>query len=425
MAVVFLAFSFAFALTAGADETGASATPVYPQSQYPETTNDLIVDAGDRGGSATAVYPANQNPETTGFFDLRVEAGQRQQIGVEISNFGDEPRDVTISLITANTNMNGIICYELPGIMDETLEHSFADIAYLNMHNVITIPPRQKGVVPIFINIPEEGFDGIILGSVLAVFEPTEQERAEAGQVINEFAFAIGVMLQERDTEITNYFMLGDVGAEIISNRAAIVAQIRNPKPIMAQGAMVSAHVRPEGSSEPIFLIEDMPVSFAPNSIFPLTFLDMAGHGLQPGDYLISIRLEHNGEVWEWLEEEFTIQPRQAADINTAAVNVQQQMPESIIEREIFGMPLWMIISIGAGVILIIVLVIVLIAKSRKSKRTYAQLQQRMEQLEMHKQPSQPTEAAAPQQPSEPAPQQPDGPAKRPQFKPPSRPPGR
>jgi len=382
IAVVFLVSAFALATTAEANVGGFSVTPNFPE---------------------------NQNPDSRGFFDLRVTPGQRQELSVTVNNPNDEPITVTINLVTANTNMNGIINYSSTGNLDETLEHSFADMAHMQVDNTVTIPPNTRGTVPIFVDIPDTGFDGVILGSIHVLLEISDEERAAAGMIVNRFANAIVVRLQASDHIPAADFELGDVSAQIVANRAAVVAEVRNIQPRLSMGAIAHAQIYPVGSSTPVFSRSNVEVDFAPNTVFPFTMIDEAGFGLHPGNYLARIQIELDGRSWEF-EREFEILPAEAAGINETAVNIQQQMPMGAARLGL--LPMWIMIAIGGGIVLLIVIIIILITKSRNSKKAYAEFQQRMQQLEMRQQPQGQFSQTMRQTSDRPV-QQPDRPAKQ------------
>jgi len=352
----------------------------------------LAMSAGANTGgfSVTPNLPENQHPDTRGFFNLRVAPGQMQEITVSINNPGEEEIHVEVSLITATTNMNGIINYSTPGISDETLVHSFADLASIPGDGNITIPAGQSAVLPITLNIPAEGFEGIILGSVYVLLGISEEELAEGGMLVNRFASVTPIRLQQQEDENLPVFdfVLGGITAELVNHRAAIVAEIRNIQPRLAASATASAHIYPAGGSEPIFTISDMSVDFAPNSIFHFSLVDQAGFGIQAGDYNAAITLSHGTRIWEF-EEAFTIEPHQAAAVNQAAVN-QQRTPSGM-----GSIPLWAIIGVGAVLILLVVIVLIVKSKNAKTRELEA-FHQRMMELQNKK----PT---APKQPESPA----------------------
>jgi len=334
----------------------------------------MITASANTGGfSVSPNLPDNQNPDSFGYFDLRVTPGQQQKMPITVSNNSEEEVTIRLSLFSATTNRNGIVDYTTPGRSDETMKHSLADIASLD-RDVVTIPAGESVDVMITLNVPRDGFDGIILGSVHTIKDVTDAEREASGMIINRYSYVIAMRLQQTDVPIGTDFLLGDVQAELVNHRAAIVADIRNPQPRLVMGVQASAQVYPAGSSDPIFTMEAISVDFAPNSIFPFSMVDQAGYGLRAGDYVAKIQLEHEGKTWEF-EHEFEILPEEANTINNSAVN-QQAPPVQDASEAGGGIELWMLIAAGGGVLLIILVIVLLIKMKSSNKKTNMMLRQ-------------------------------------------------
>ncbi|MCL2566025.1 MAG: DUF916 domain-containing protein [Defluviitaleaceae bacterium] len=326
------------------------------------------------GFSVNPVFPENQNRENN-FFDVRVIPGTQQEIAIEVANSGDEDITVEINIITASTNQNGIVEYSTPGLRDETMSWALSDITTipgLDENREIAVPAGSRVTVPILIDIPEEGFDGIILGSVHALLGITEEERSAAGMIVNRFANVIVIRLEDRGIITETEFILGDIRAELVNHHAAVLVEIRNPLPRLTMGVNANAQVYPVGSNEPILVSQNMNVDFAPNSIFQFTMIDMEGFGLEPGNYIARIQLEHQEERWEF-EHEFEIMPQAAAEINEAAVNVglptqTQQTGGGNTGSSLFDNSVVVMIVIGVLAILVVAIASFLIVRSMTSK---------------------------------------------------------
>jgi len=338
----------------------------------------LATVAGAAGGFMVIPnLPDNQRPETAGFFNLNVSAGQTQEITMMVENQNDFDIAVEISLFTVGTNMNGVIDFTRPGEVDKTLAHDFNEIATLGIDSRLHIPAGSSAAVPLTLNIPEDGIDGMVFGAVHFLRDATDEEIKAADMFINRFAHVMTVRLQEGDFVIDADFMLGDVRAETRYYRAAIVADIRNPLPRMAMGAVASAQVYQVGHDTPIFVINDMGVDFAPNAIFSMTMMDMEGFGIHPGDYLIRIQLEHEGRNWE-IQREFVVEAQAAAAINEAAVNQWEQAPPVVGTAAGTQFPTWAIAAIAVAVLVIIGMIVLLVRSMRASKREAEELMEKL-----------------------------------------------
>jgi len=362
-------------------------------------------EAGMGGFSVSPIFPENQIPEESGFFDLWVEAGERQEIGIAVSNRSDEEIHISVALIPAATNRNGIIDYTAPGVSDITLRHSFADIASTPLEDeIITFPPGYSGQVPIFIDIPAGGFDGIILGAIRVRSELTEEQIDAGGMIVNRFSNIIVVRLQEEGnyTEIPVSFELGDVGAELVNHRATIVANIRNPQPRFIRPVTINSQVLREGTNTPLFERSGVSVDFAPNSVFEFAMVDDSDagsvHALEAGNYIARIQLVHDGVPWSF-EHEFQIGVTEAANLNEA--DVAQAAAQGYAGGS--SLPIEIIIAIGAGAVFLIALIALLAGKSKKSKKKeYEQSQQRLLEQERRRQQLSSSKTAKPIPPTAP-----------------------
>jgi len=331
----------------------------------------FVLEVSAAGGfSVSPILPENQVTETTSFFDILVTPGQ-QEIAILINNTRDEPITVEIDIFSPATSNNGSIDYTSSGRNDESMQYSFEDIARLTTGREVTIPANSSEIVPVIMDIPSGGFDGIIMGSIYTLLGITPEEEAAAGMIVNRFAFAMPVRLRGNNyTDIEANFLIGNIDIQTVNHRASIVADIRNPQPRLVSGALVSAQVYQAGSDTAIFEVSNMNVDFAPNTIFPLTMQDQAGTGVPGGDYIINVQIELDGRTWDF-EEDFHIEPMQAAIVNEAALN-QVQLPPEQVSHEQF--PLWMF-AVGAGVVILLVSAAVFfVVSSNKARRKEIEL---------------------------------------------------
>ena len=320
--------------------------------------------------SVRAILPENQRKTGNTFFDLLVEPGQQQELVIEVSNSSDREIIVLVETITATTSRNGQINYTSRGAADETMKYAFADLVDLH-ESYFPIPGGSEIRIPIGLTIPDDPFDGAVLGSIRVLREATQEEKEAAGAIVNQYAHVTAVRLvQDENAEsIPADFALGSIDAELINYRASIVAQIRNTQPRVIKGASASASIYQKGSEEAIFEHNLESLDFAPNSIFPYSFVDREGYGIEAGEYTAVINITFYGENWSF-EQDFTIPPEVAATVNEGAVNqTGQQRPVSGTpgtESASDGVPKWAVIAIGVGAAVLAAVVILIIVIVRR-----------------------------------------------------------
>jgi len=323
----------------------------------------IIITATAMDFSVIPDLPDNQRQNGSSFFDLIVTPGMQQDLKVVVGNSIDDEIVVLVELITASTSRNGQINYTSRGITDSTLKFSFENLVTVPQTH-FTIPAGGEIEIPVTLTVPNESFEGAILGSIRVLREATEQEREEAGALVNQYAHVTAVRLVMRDDAeeiITPDFALGSITTELVNYRASIIAHVRNIEPILIKGASATARIFPLGSDQPIFEHSMNTLDFAPNSVFPFSFVDREGFGIDPGNYTAVITINHEGRTWEF-DENFSITPEAAEEINDGAVN-QNLQPEQNDD----SIPIWIFVAIGlGGAILIAVIVLIIVIVKRK-----------------------------------------------------------
>jgi len=327
----------------------------------------LTIPAAAMDFSVSAVLPGNQRPNGSAFFDLLVHPGQEQDLIVEISNTRSTDIVVLVETITASTSRNGQINYTASGKMDDSLEHSFEDIVAMPQ-SYYDIPAKTTIQVPISLTVPDAPFSGAILGSIRVLREATQEEKDAAGAIVNQYAHVTAVRLvqSENAEEIPADFALGEINVELVNYRASIIANVSNTQPIIIKGATASAVIYPKGSDQAIFEDSIESLDFAPNSVFPYSFVDREGYGIDAGDYTVAINIGYDGRDWNF-RQDFTIDPKTADEVNEGAVNQHGQVrpeAEGIAPAET---PAWVyiMIAIGGAVLTALIALVIMVARRK------------------------------------------------------------
>ena len=307
--------------------------------------------------------PDNQRQNDSTFFDLLVSPGQEQDLVIEITNRSENDIVVLVETITASTSRSGQINYTSRGELDETLKFSFEDLVSLPQSH-FEIPALSNIEVAINLKVPDEVFDGAILGSIRVLREATQEERDASGVLYNQFASVTAVRLVHRENaeDIPVDFVLGDITAELVNYRASIIVPIRNTQPRIIKDATATARIYYRDSNMFIFEYHLDRLEFAPNSVFPFSFVDEEGYGIDAGNYTAEIDVEYAGEIWSFVQD-FQITEEEAAIVNEGALNQHGQV------RPGTGVPLWAIVAIATGAAVFIAIILLIVVISRKSKR--------------------------------------------------------
>lgn len=273
------------------------------------------------GFSVVLNLTENQNPNTVNFFNIRTVPGETLRFSVLVTNTEDTEIFIETQLFNATTTNHGNVDYASEGLIDITMETAFIDIANITGSSYKAIRVGESVEVEIQVDVPETPFDGIILGSIQIMRGISEEDRENAGMIVNRFAQVIPIRLYQNSTTVNPEFDLGDVYVDVVNGIATYVIELRNVKPRLTMGVWVNARVYQAGSNQSFFISERL-VDFAPNTIFPMWLTDTEGFGVFAGEYNVKVEVTYEGQTWEF-ERELYIEPQVALDVNRGAINLQ------------------------------------------------------------------------------------------------------
>ena len=322
------------------------------------------------GFSVSANLPENQAEGVVGFFDLWVDPGDTQEVTINIRNGRDEPISVEMSINPASTSPSGSLHYTVhEPLFDDSMQYRLNDLASFPGGEVtmdLEIPVGATAVVPVNIQIPDGGFDGMVLGGVHVLLGLTDEERERGGMLVNRFAQVMPIRLRINGTEhFEPDFALGFVRAEVVAGVSNFRANIHHTSPRISRNALGSMWVYQAGGDTPIMSHVDTRINFAPNTVFEFTLRDRARHGIPAGDYRARIQIEYEGQFWNF-EEYFTVTPAEARRMADEAIG---QLTIDVDP----GPPIFLIVGLTLGGVLLLGLIAFLVARAKK-KRSATQI---------------------------------------------------
>lgn len=325
--------------------------------------------------SVKAILPENQKNSDVSYFDLSVIPGESQALKVEVFNSSNEEISVNVSTNAGATNQNGIITYD--GSIkefDESLKYPFDEISKV-FNKTLTIPAYQSKIATIDLEIPEEGFDGQILGGIHFVMDNEGEISEGSVGFVNEYAYVIGVNLeqiQEKDLdkemnidlieklnkldnktidEIVPAINLNDVNPKLTNYRTSIVAKFSNETPIIVSGLDFNAWITEKGDDDILFSRRIEKFSIGPNNIFEFP-IDLENKPLKEGEYTFNAKAKNEKEEFEF-SMDFIIEEKEAIDVNNQAVKIDNGIN-------------WVLISLVTLILLFVSLIIYLYIKRKK-----------------------------------------------------------
>lgn len=288
---------------------------LYPSEKAKAQSSDERV-----GFSVQAILPENQRDTGVTYFDLFVEPNQTQTIQVEIFNHQNTPIEVEVTPTTASTNQNGLIVYEPQETYDESLTYVVSDLMNLKA-NTVLISANDSQVVTVELEIPENPFEGFLLGGLHFEKQLSEEEGEMGVQIRNRYSYLIAVQLTQDEAQLPPNLEFVHVEPALVNYRTAVVANIQNDQPNILGNVSITGEVYEFGDDEPIKISKLEDVSFAPNSTMEFV-IDWENRYLEPGDYELKLLAESGEEKWEW-HESFSISNEQA-QLSEQAVELEQ-----------------------------------------------------------------------------------------------------
>lgn len=330
-------FSF-FCLTSEAEQVKAENTP-------PAT-----------GGFSYKVnYPDNQIKKDLGYYHLKMTPGQQQEVSITFTNSSTEKIIVDVSLNSAKTNSNGVIEYgdnEL--VIDDSMKFNFEEI--VKADKKLELEPGTTKDLVLSIKMPETSFDGVIAGGIKFMEAGQEDNPGNKGaMVVNEYAYIIGMILQETEKEVKPEFKYNSVSAGQSNFRNAILVNYSNIQSEYVEDMTVEVQITEKNKEMVLYEKKQTKMRMAPNSQidFPVS---MMGEQMKPGMYTAKILVTAKGDIRQEWTEDFEITQKQADTFNERDVGLLQEK----------GIDWKLIILIVVGIIIMIAIVFVIIVMIRK-----------------------------------------------------------
>lgn len=305
--------------------------------------------------SLRAIPSENQVDELNTYFDLAVEKNKTENLQVEVFNNSDKKIIVEVSANTGATNSNGLLIYD--GSIDEfddSLKHNFTDMTDV-LTPTLEIEPHDSKTAEISVAMPDEDFEGTILGGIRFLLKDDSEEKGEGVQIKNNYAYEIAVVLNDKnnDKDLKEKIELNDVRAGLISGRTGLHVNFSNKSPILMTGTQIKGAVYKKGSDEPLYERQEDNFSIAPNALFnyPISFENQK---LQVGDYVFKGTIKTKDNEFKF-EKDFIITKDEAEEANEEAVELEKTD--------------WKIFALIGSAIVILGLLIALIFMMLKRKK--------------------------------------------------------
>ena len=271
------------------------------------------------GFSIEGIPNKNQLDKNSGYFYLKEDPNSSDLIKVKLNNSSKQDKTLSVKIVDANTNINGIVDYTGTIKNSKYLKEPLTSIVDPEKKEVL-VPGKSTIETTLKVKMPSRKFKGIILGGVV-VSEKTDNEKVKEGSIKNDYSYTIGIAItNENKVELFKNVsvQLEKVSSALSYGRKVIQANILNPNPYIFSKAEVKGAVYNEDGKAKIKENSLNNVSIAPYSVLPFQ-IDWQKDNLKPGTYIFkgSVKTEEN--TWDF-EKKFEIKNTEAKKINEESV---------------------------------------------------------------------------------------------------------
>ena len=270
------------------------------------------------------VFPDNQMKKDIGYYHLKMSPSQEQTLQIELSNPGKEKTTVDISINGAKTNSNGVIEYGENNIRnDKSLKYEFKDV--VTAPDKVTLNPGESKQVDIKIKMPETSYDGVLAGGIQLIQEGQADSKENKGaMVINEYAYVIGMLLQETDKEVKPALEFNQVRVGQSNYKNSVYIDYSNKEAQFVNNMTTEVQISKKGENLVKYEHKQSAMRMAPNSFIAFS-VSMNGERMEAGDYTAHILVTADDGIKEEWTKDFTITKDEADKFNERDVGLVQE----------------------------------------------------------------------------------------------------
>lgn len=269
--------------------------------------------------------PENQAKNTQSYYDLIVKPGQKQEVELSLINKTDEELTIDLNLANAVTNDNGLIVYnDFEKKPDSSLKVPLTTLIKLPEEHV-KVPAKKTVTAKMTVEIPANGFQGLVLGGVYAsLAEDEKEEKGKSTGLTSRYGFNVAIALRmSEDTPmyLAETLQLVKLVPTIALGNKSVQAVIQNPTSAIFPEVRLEGKVTKKGETKEYAKRILPSVRFAPNSTMNF-HLDFGKEDVRPGTYIFegkAVLKKDEQQVWPF-KQEFTISSQEAKKLNKEAV---------------------------------------------------------------------------------------------------------
>ncbi|WP_331457357.1 DUF916 and DUF3324 domain-containing protein [Enterococcus gallinarum] len=320
------------------------ASGLFQKEVFAENVNTFSIQPLDENGNV------NEN----GYYHIIDEPRKQRTVSIRVYNLSEEEISVNVTVNPASTNQNGIPSYLGEEAYDSSLIHRMDQLVAIEESELL-IPAGSSVLTTLIISLPQEEWEGDILGGIRFTEEKNQQSEQT---VTHEVAYTVGILLNRiGGSAVENELSLNEVTASQRNYRNHIEANLQNRAAVIVRNMSIQSSVYREGSGTPIYTYDAHELRMAPNSNFNFG-IPTGNQPIEAGDYVLKMQVAADEKEYHF-EQSFSITNANARQLNQSAVNLERTT--SYMSYGIF---------VGIGVILVLLVMWWIRRRTRRKKRS-------------------------------------------------------
>ncbi|WP_314576406.1 DUF916 and DUF3324 domain-containing protein [Enterococcus gilvus] len=284
----------------------------------------------------------SQKSITSNFYDMTLSPNQEDVFKLTIKNQSNKNQKFKINVNTATTNTNVIVDYTKQSFKkDSSMKVSIKDLITPNSSD-ISVAAGKSETVDFKIHMPEQFFDGILLGGITV--KPIQEEQSSTG-IQNVYMHTLAIRVNETDKDVPARIHGANVTIGQENQHNLVKMLVRNPEARLLSQMDGHFFITKKNSAKKLVQKSEKNLSIAPNSEFyvPLLLKD----SFKAGNYTYTVKIKNKDGEWKF-SKDFKISNGDAQKYNkTSLDNAESKTNDWLIYTIAFLIITWILIFVA------------------------------------------------------------------------------
>lgn len=311
--------------------------------------------------SIIPVLPENQINQEVKYFDLRMQPQAHQQVVIKLKNHTNQKMNLKISYADTKTTSQGILEYSENKDLKLIAPKDRLFTQLVTGPDEVTLEANGIKEVVLDIQMPEELYDGEILGGVEFFEEIDDQESTSS--LMMQRSYLVGFKLSETDVLLPINLELSAITVGMKHYKNAILVSLTNQNARLLDDVTVSLKVINQEEQMAVIDSNQEGIRIAPYSVYEIPIY-LEENLLDIGKYQLDLQVEQKSGYQKQWHESFEVTKR-IQDIFKETNDLWEKEPQVKEPLRLF----FFAIGITVVTLLLIVIVSWVMLKKRGGKK--------------------------------------------------------